>query len=299
MLHWSIGIWMVLLAGLWGVLHLLQVHSAHDAFGLIVIVLVLVFTWSKLGMRRQLRPFFLGTSLYLMSSLVDWTGSFLPQDNQWNTLLDRSDDIMRASGIFFMALAFIRLMLERDSLEATLYAQAFRDELTGLGNRRALFEELEGLLQHASGTLLCIDVDHFKSVNDTHGHEAGDRVLKACGQALSSADGSKAFRIGGDEFVLLLGSTEPSVVEAHIAALHAGTSGLSEQYGIALSIGVTRFRPGSVPDPDTALKQADQEMYLAKRQNRQTRRPKTSPPPIKDPSQEQGPRPVQCRPAPI
>jgi diguanylate cyclase (GGDEF)-like protein len=272
MLHWSIGSWLLVLAGLWGAVHLLQVDSAHDAFALIVIVLVLVFTWSKLGLRRQLRPFFLGASLYLMSSLVDWTEAFLPQDNQWNTLLDRSDDIMRASGIFFMALAFIRLMLERDSFEAKLYSQAFRDELTGLGNRRALFEELEGLLQHASGTLLYIDVDHFKSVNDTHGHEAGDLVLKACGQVLSSADGCKAFRLGGDEFVLLLGSTEPPVVEAHIAALHAGTRGLSEQYGIALSIGVTRFSPGSVPDPDTALKQADQEMYVAKRQNRQSRR---------------------------
>lgn len=63
-----------------------------------------------------------------------------------------------------------------------------------------------------------------------------------------------------------------------MAALHAGTRHLSEQYGIALSIGVTHFNPGSVPDPDTALKLADQQMYEAKRksrtgrQNRQTTR---------------------------
>lgn len=64
----------------------------------------------------------------------------------------------------------------------------------------------------------------------------------------------KPFAWAGDEFVHLLGSPELRMVEAYISALHAGVRGLREQYGIALNIGVTRFDPGSVPNPDTAFK---------------------------------------------
>jgi len=278
MTHWSIGFWLFLLIGVRALLHLLQVPGAHDAYGLIVIGAVLVFTWARLGMRKQLRPFFLGVTLFLLGSVLDWVDELLAQSNQWRPWLEATDDVLFASGFFLMALAFIRLMLERDRLEAKLYTQAYRDELTGLGNRRALFEQLEGLLQSASGTLLYVDVDHFKSVNDRFGHDVGDQVLKGCGQVLSAVAVAQGFRLGGDEFILLLGSEDSVEIDAHIVALHAGTRGLSEQYGIALSIGVTRFSPGSVPDPDTALKLADQQMYEAKRksrtgrQNRQTTR---------------------------
>lgn len=191
MLHWSIGFWLFLLLGLRALLHLLEVPGAHDAYGLIVIGTVLVFTWGRLGMRRQLRPFFLGVFLYLLGSVLDWADELLLQGSRWRGWLDATDDVLFASGFFLMALAFVRVMLERDRLESKLYAQAYRDELTGLGNRRALFEQLEGLLQSASGTLLYVDVDHFKSVNDLHGHDVGDLVLKACGQVLKAAEGGR------------------------------------------------------------------------------------------------------------
>jgi diguanylate cyclase (GGDEF)-like protein len=272
MANWSIGFWLFLLLGLRALLHLLDVPGAHDSFGAIVICLVLFLAWRQLGVHRHLRPFFWGVALYLAGTLLDWADGLLGGLGTWGMFADVGDDLLLSVGFFLMALAFIRVMLERDRLEAKLYAQAYRDELTGLGNRRALFEQLESLLQSGSGTLLYVDVDHFKSVNDLHGHDVGDLVLKACGQALKAAEGGQAFRLGGDEFVLLLGSMEPSVVGSQISALHGGVRSLSEQYGIALSIGVTRFSPGSVPDPDSALKQADQQMYEAKRQNR--RRPR-------------------------
>jgi diguanylate cyclase (GGDEF)-like protein len=96
--------------------------------------------------------------------------------------------------------------------------QAFRDVLTGLGNRRLLDEQLPKLLQQCATeeNLLCvlsIDVDHFKNVNDTHGHSVGDRLLRDVGQLIRSAvrEGDLAFRLGGDEFLLLLpGSDWPA-----------------------------------------------------------------------------------------
>jgi len=98
-------------------------------------------------------------------------------------------------------------MLERDRLKSKLCTQTYRDELTGLGNRRALFEQSENLLQSAVGALLYVDVDHFKSVNDRHGHDAGDLVLQACGRVLQAAEGGQAVCLGDDELVLLLGSS--------------------------------------------------------------------------------------------
>jgi diguanylate cyclase (GGDEF)-like protein len=89
--------------------------------------------------------------------------------------------------------------------------QAYRDALTGLYNRRLLDEQLPKMLEQcaAGQTPLCvvgIDLDHFKKVNDTLGHAAGDRLLRDIGQLIRSAVREKdmAFRVGGDEFLILL-----------------------------------------------------------------------------------------------
>ena len=89
--------------------------------------------------------------------------------------------------------------------------QAFRDALTGLGNRRLLDEHLPKLIERCREEsiplcVLSIDVDHFKSVNDTQGHLVGDRLLRDIGQLIRSAvrEGDWAFRLGGDEFLIAL-----------------------------------------------------------------------------------------------
>ncbi len=90
------------------------------------------------------------------------------------------------------------------ALAAILYASyrlAFVDALAGLPNRRALDEALAR--QSGDYALAMVDVDHFKQFNDTHGHDAGDRVLRSVAQQLRSARGGNAFRYGGEEFCLL------------------------------------------------------------------------------------------------
>src|SRR4029077_7824091 len=82
-----------------------------------------------------------------------------------------------------------------------LYCCAFVDALTGLPNRRALDEALARL--SGDYALAMVDVDHFKQFNDTHGHDAGDRVLRSVAQQLRATRGGQAFRYGGEEFCLL------------------------------------------------------------------------------------------------
>ena len=101
-------------------------------------------------------------------------------------------------GVFvFAAGAMLLLAVLQES-----HRMAFRDELTGLPSRRALQEKLVAL--GPSFTIAMVDVDHFKKFNDMHGHDVGDQVLKMVGARLAETDGGgKAFRYGGEEFVVL------------------------------------------------------------------------------------------------
>jgi diguanylate cyclase (GGDEF)-like protein len=96
-------------------------------------------------------------------------------------------------------------------LETQLRELATRDALTGLLNRRAFMEGGTALFEHCRRhaqpcTVLMIDIDHFKRINDLHGHQAGDEALRACSQAIASAlrDADLLGRLGGEEFAALL-----------------------------------------------------------------------------------------------
>ena len=94
-----------------------------------------------------------------------------------------------------------------DKAERTAERNANSDPATGLANRRELMRALElSLAARTSGVLLLVDLDHFKRVNDLHGHLAGDQLLKVVAQTLveESPEGSCCARIGGDEFAVLL-----------------------------------------------------------------------------------------------
>jgi diguanylate cyclase (GGDEF)-like protein len=157
----------------------------------------------------------------------------------------------------------------------TWQQKAHRDPLTGLCNRRALDEQLPAIVERCrSGTapmcILAIDVDHFKNVNDTHGHAVGDRLLRDVGQLIRSAvrDEDWAFRVGGDEFLIVLpGHDWPSGKK-----LARRLVALAEQLAVTIR---TNPRPGlSVgiicPDnlrnltPHDLLHQADEAMYREK-----------------------------------
>src|SRR5690606_37618182 len=96
----------------------------------------------------------------------------------------------------------------RVAAENQLHHNALHDELTGLGNRRALFDELQRRLARKEGriAILYLDLDHFKTINDVLGHPTGDKLLVVLSQRLRAALRPRDFiaRLGGDEFVVVM-----------------------------------------------------------------------------------------------
>jgi diguanylate cyclase (GGDEF)-like protein len=149
---------------------------------------------------------------------------------------------------------------------------AERDGLTGCLNHRAFHERLQAEAVVTDPThplsLLIVDVDNFKSVNDTHGHPTGDHVLRLVGQALrelSRADDT-AGRLGGDEFALLLPDTPLSQAAAAAERLRVQVRERAVRYGATVSVGIaTTTRPS---DTAALLASADRAVYRAKRAGR-------------------------------
>ena len=166
-----------------------------------------------------------------------------------------------------LALAFIRMSIALNQARSIGHERvlARTDELTTLPNRRRLISEIQSYASR-KGSLLLLDLDGFKPVNDTYGHEIGDKVLQQVAQRFSRALPNNALlaRLGGDEFGILVDGSQESVME--IALALRGT--LSYPFvidGHEVSIGVSI----GIADNDGAadlLQRADNAMYSAKRQ---------------------------------
>ena len=153
-----------------------------------------------------------------------------------------------------------------------LRAQADRDSLTGLLNRRAFMRELgteiERSLRYGRRFVLALcDLDDFKSINDTDGHPAGDRALEAVAELLQGTIRASdfAFRVGGDEFALLLPETDAD--DAHDAVRRIVTALDGDSVlaaGLGISFGLALF-PIHGKTPEELIRCADQALYAAKR----------------------------------
>ncbi|MCD6527060.1 MAG: GGDEF domain-containing protein [Desulfuromonas sp.] len=179
------------------------------------------------------------------------------------------------------------LLLIIGLLEAS-YAMAFRDELTGLESRRAMSDYLHRL---RSGYILAIvDIDHFKKVNDTHGHDVGDQVLKMVAGCLARVSGGgRAFRYGGEEFVLVFAGADKDEVLDCLNCLReqVGNSSFAlrgaprparkpkrvvpaaksqRSIRVTVSIGVAEWQRGL--DSQQVIKRADLALYRAKKGGR-------------------------------
>jgi diguanylate cyclase (GGDEF)-like protein len=165
----------------------------------------------------------------------------------------------------------------RKELEAqakTLKLMASTDELTGLMNRRELNLRAPELINQAKRythniALLMIDIDHFKKINDAHGHLEGDRVLKALGQKLQKFGRQTDLiaRFGGEEFIMLLPDTNTSDAKIFARRLHQLTSGIEVNHApVTVSIGIT-MTDGS-HSLDDLTNQADGALYEAKKNGR-------------------------------
>ena len=155
---------------------------------------------------------------------------------------------------------------------------ALRDPLTGLPNRSLLLDRLHQALARSArvdGTLavMFVDLDHFKRLNDSFGHEAGDEVLRAAAQRIAAAvrPADTVCRLGGDEFVLVCdglgGRAEAAEIAARVAAAVAAPCTVAgREVAVTASVGLAMAYDGA--SPESLLSDADAAMYLAKQNGR-------------------------------
>ncbi|GHD69798.1 hypothetical protein GCM10007164_13320 [Luteimonas padinae] len=169
-----------------------------------------------------------------------------------------------------------------EQAHARLHESSRLDGLTGLCNRSHFHDAFERLLLECNAerrplSLLMVDLDHFKSINDAHGHLVGDDVLRAAAQRIGTAlrpHEALLARFGGEEFVIVLPRTDlhgaVAVAEAVRRAIAAAPC--DSQHGppvrVSASVGVHTVVPGTVDDIEDALQVADQALYAAKANGR-------------------------------
>ena len=168
---------------------------------------------------------------------------------------------------------------QRRRLEMELQRLATTDALTGLTNRRAFFEQGRQMLEmtrrygHAS-SLLMIDIDHFKTVNDRHGHHAGDLVLRALADRLRDVlrQADLVSRLGGEEFSALMPTTDLGAATYAAERVRELCDGLGpdlaveDEATVSVSVGVAQWRSGETLEH--LLERADAALYRAKRAGR-------------------------------
>lgn len=172
-----------------------------------------------------------------------------------------------------------RQNVELQQLSQKLHEQAVRDPLTGLYNRRYLYASLPQKIrsiQRVDGQLaaLLIDIDHFKQVNDSYGHDAGDRMLQVLADFLDKQIRGEdiACRYGGEEFLILMLNVDQTTALQRAEEMRQGVQQLAVKYNdttiqITLSIGVA-VSPAPLIDIDALLQQADKAVYRAKDRGR-------------------------------
>lgn len=170
-------------------------------------------------------------------------------------------------------------LIEIGVLQSQLREQAIRDPLTDLFNRRYLEETLDRELARAgrenySVCVMMIDIDHFKQVNDTYGHEAGDAVLKSMAEVLAqqSRRGDFACRFGGEEFVIVMPNIKMDIAYKRAETLRATLNALHVPYGrytltATFSIGLASY-PVHGESRVSLLRAVDRAMYAAKEAGR-------------------------------
>ncbi len=189
-----------------------------------------------------------------------------------------------------LAIFLISFLSKLKTMSDALYRQSHYDKLTGLPNRQFLLERLDYMVkQNEQYALFFLDLDNFKRVNDTAGHDAGDALLVGVGEYLSSihhggqqtqvfrpAAGklNVAARIGGDEFILVAPGMSPEKAQEYAEEIISGLRCKVDNPNISLfdigfSIGIA-FSPADTKDANVLIKYADIAMYHAKRSGKNT-----------------------------
>lgn len=245
-------------------------------------VMAAVLGYRVLRWRETIDAGLLGAGLALMLALWHTAQAYTPGADGHYMLISQSASVWLGAGTLMLLLAI---------LEAS-YAMAFRDELTGLPARRALREAMLKLPAHYA--IAMVDIDHFKKLNDKHGHDVGDQVLRMVAQQLARVGGGgRAFRYGGEEFTILFAGKSAEAARPHVEAIReaiadkpfairskarsknakrgAPKRGKGSATGagikVTVSIGLAE-RSEKASSTDEVMKAADKALYRAKKGGR-------------------------------
>ena len=180
---------------------------------------------------------------------------------------------LKVGGLFvWIAFALLFLLRIASDLLSELNAQSVTDSLSGILNRRGFFDTAGALVRDATPGLpvsvFLIDIDHFKKVNDTYGHQVGDQVIRNVAMALhaNAPEAAVIGRLGGEEFAIVLPNTDRGAAMAFAEALrmnleHQGHAGVSADHPVTVSIGLAQ---GTGHTLDELLHDADMALYKSK-----------------------------------
>ncbi|MFA5632341.1 MAG: GGDEF domain-containing protein [Porticoccaceae bacterium] len=214
----------------------------------------------------------------LVRALLEFTGfvsspSFMAPELKYNYFL-----LSSTVAVLVFTLGFI--FMARDAVGEDYRQLSIRDDLTGIANRRHLLQQIDMRLAEAKRTqtplsLLMIDLDHFKDINDKFGHLAGDAALKEVAHIIKSRIrlNDLVGRYGGEEFAVLLPHTSPQAAATLAEDLRHAVENATIHYGgvrlnVTVSIGVRASLPSAPLSRDALIEGADQAMYRAKTQGR-------------------------------
>ena len=216
--------------------------------------------WETRLLSGRERPIY----IILMSSNSD-------QQHLINALDSGADEFIRKPPVGEELYARLRSAERLLRLQNELIELANIDPLTGVFNRRAFFERARPLcVGTAPLAAIMFDVDHFKRINDTYGHDVGDQVLGVIGHELQN-ESAVVGRLGGEEFAILLEGASREAAAEHAESLRARLAALSfdaagETASVTCSFGFAERRPGE--SIDQLLRRADAALYEAKRRGR-------------------------------
>jgi diguanylate cyclase (GGDEF)-like protein len=232
---------------------------------LMVLLIIAIMLW---GVQREPLPqpaygwLTAGLCLWLVSAVADVMDEIVIQP-RWLSAF--GEDLMRVAGMAMVAAGVFRLMRHARRVHAQLNSLAHTDELTGLHNRRH-FNQLSARL-HAGGiSLILLDLDHFKAVNDTFGHSVGDQVLRELGRLLilHCPDGGYAARLGGEEFAILLRPCSDERLYALGEGIRQAVADMRINGIVQLttSLGIGQLRAGETTEQ--LQQRTDRALYRAK-----------------------------------
>jgi diguanylate cyclase (GGDEF)-like protein len=233
-------------------------------WGLLAVLLVSSQVWRMPERIRWMLT--LGLSLWLVAATADLLDEVLVQPLWMSSWME---DLTRVTGMIVVALALLSLMRHAGRVMNDLERLSLVDPLTGLSNRRS-FRITIGAREQDGFSLILMDLDHFKAVNDRFGHDVGDQVLTAVAEALQKMRPaeSEVFRLGGEEFAMVTEPLSPNDLAQFAGTLRRRIEQLNAvpELDLTLSAGAGTLAPAELLSD--LMRRTDQALYRAKEQGR-------------------------------